>query len=180
MLREEGWPFRKVAQTGARAVEDAGHGQRVVIAVQVEDAEVRQSQVLRAGGKVEPIGGKGNPAGLLPPTATWRIRPVIVETYLTLGMVDMHVRGGHMASEKRLPEWQDPLLVARPGSLQLVAISEADIPTIVVREVQVVSPKWLLDPVRDVNEGRAIDIVVHALIQMRLNDGICSEAPDVH
>jgi hypothetical protein len=78
--------------------------------------------VLRASGKVKPIGGEGNPCGLPTPTAAWRIRPVIVEPYLTLGVVDMHIRRGHMAGEKGLPERQDAVLVARPGFLQRVAI----------------------------------------------------------
>jgi hypothetical protein len=85
-----------------------------------------------------------------------------------------------MAGKKRLPEWQDPLPVARPGAMQLVAIGKTDILAIVVSKVQVVSPQWLLDPVRDVDERRAVDIVAHAIVQMRVDHGIGRKASDVH
>jgi hypothetical protein len=64
--------------------------------------------------------------------------------------------------------------------MQLVAIGKTDILAIVAGKVQVVSPKWLLDPVRDVDERRAVDIVAHAIVQMRADNGISSKAPDVH
>src|SRR4029453_12404093 len=105
---------------------------------------------------------------------------MVVETDLPLGVIDMHVRGGHMAGKQGLPEWQDSLPVDRPGSLQLVAIGKTEILAVVVRKVQVVAPKGLLNPVRDVDERRAVDIVAHAVVHMRADNGIGRKAPDMH
>src|SRR5262249_27768639 len=164
VAREQAGSLRKVAQAIARAVEDARHGQRVVIPVPAEDTEVGRPQVRRAGGKMEPISGERDACRLRSTTAAWRIRPVVIESYLLLGVIDMHVRGGHMAGKKCLPEWQDSISVDRPGPLQLVTIGKTDILAVVVGKVQVVAPQWLLHPVRDADERRAVDIVAHAVV----------------
>jgi hypothetical protein len=41
---------------------------------------------------MEPIGRESDPCSLLSPTTAWRIRPMIIETYLTLCVIDVHVR----------------------------------------------------------------------------------------
>src|SRR5262249_43189250 len=72
------------------------------------------------------------------------------------------------------------LPVDRPGALQLVAIGKSDISAVVVGKVQVITPKGLLHPARDADERRAVDIVTHAVVHMRADNGIGRKAPDMH
>ena len=58
---------------------------------------------------------------------------------------------------------------------QIVGVGQADVATIVVREVQVVSSERPIEPVRGADVRRSVDVVGHAAVRVRADDRLVGQ-----
>jgi hypothetical protein len=57
-----------------------------------------------------------------------------------------------------------------PGTQQIIRIRQPDIPSLVVCEVEIVGPEAVLDPIRDTNQRRTLDVLPDARMQIGPDD----------
>ena len=63
---------------------------------------------------------------------------------------------------------------------QLVRVGEADVRSLVVCEIEIVSAEGLHDPVGNADERGAIDVVAHPVVHMRSDDRLVEESRHFH
>ena len=103
---------------------------------------------------------------------------VVVHDDATALGVNMDIWRGDVSPERRVLEREDPRNVDPPRPSEAIGVREADEFALVMGEVEVVAAERMLDPFRDADERRAVEVVADAGIMEGTEDGIGGEAGD--
>ena len=190
----------EAGQTVARAAQLSRHHQCVVPPRVPEHPEVRVAEDLRPGLEGNAVGGHRDPGALLAVLA----HAVEVHADLAAFVVDVHVGrrdvglevvlldagtrdipadplahgfgDGPFGREVRCLQRERPRHVHAPRAGERVGEGQPDVRPLVVREVQVVATEGLLDPVRDPDERRAVDVGAHPSVHVGPDDRLGGES----
>ena len=178
----------------ARAQELIGMGQGIGPAAMAEDAEIGRAE--QGGADLE---GETVPAQRhARPLFAVRQQAVEIHADPLVVRVDMDVRRGDMGIEPVDPalrpvrggprRWRTlgaeegvghverARAVDAPGAFERMGVGQSDVRALVVGEVEVVAAQRPVDPGRGPYHGGAVDVVAHAGIHVRADDGLRQEA----
>ena len=189
----------EAGQPVARAAQLARHDQRVVPPLVPEHPKVRVAEDLGPGLEGDAVGGHRDPGALLAVLA----HAVEVHADLVAFVVDVHIGRRDVGLEVVLPgagtrdvpadrladgferrafgrevrgiQRERPRRVHAPRAGERVGEGQPDVRPLVVREVQVVATERLLDPVRDPDERRAVDVGAHPSVHVGPDDRLGGE-----
>ena len=189
----------EAGQPVARAAQLARHDQRVVPPLVPEHPKVRVAEDLGPGLEGDAVGGHRDPGALLAVLA----HAVEVHADLVVFVVDVHIGRRDMGLEVVLPgagtldvpadgladgfecrafgrevrylQRERPRRVRAPRAGERIGEGQPDVRPLVVREVQVVATERLLDPVRDPDERRAVDVGAHPFVHVGPDDRLGGE-----
>jgi hypothetical protein len=72
--------------------------------------------------------------------------------------VHVHIRRCDVAFEQGRFDREHTGCIDRIGTQQVVGIRHPDKLPLVVGKVEIVSAEWIVDPIRDFNQGRSVDV----------------------
>ena len=187
----------------ARTPDLPRHDQRVVPPPVPEHAKVRVAEDLRAGLEGDPVSRYRDPGALLAVAD----HPVVVHPDLAAVVVDVHVGRGDMGmemvlldrplglaalrladrrgvraggGEMRRLEREGPRRVHAPRARDRVRDGQPNVGPLVIGEVEVVPAERRLDPVRNPDERRSVDVRAHPSVHVGPDDRLAGESCRPH
>ena len=87
---------------------------------------------------------------------------------------------GWLRQEGRIGDLQAAGLMDMPWTQHVVGIGQPDVSSLVIGKVKIVGPQTILDPVRDANQRRTLDVLPDARMQIGRDDRHVQQSLDAH